>query len=837
MDQLEARLLQTLNIDEIPSLPDAAKVAISATLSAKKSAEAMSKVIAESPSLTLKILKVANSSIYSRIQKVSSIKEAIVLLGFKTVKSIILSVAMKDVFPEERPGWFDYRGFWIHSIATALISEEIAKLLLPHSNSAAYAAGLLHDIGKAVFLLSNERRYNDVVRLIKSKKLTFRQAEIEVFGFDHTDVADFLLEYWELPQSLILPIREHHTMDRHALEKADMDTLIVKISNEVSHIIGFTTFPSEPPYTVTNRIIERLGLLQIDLDRILEKAKKGLESITEVLDVEKSDIKGYFEALASANRELGNMYLENQKIIKDIEGKKDLLASLNELCIVFLKERNIENIVRRCLKTLLETYRFRSASIEYYLNDTQALFFKLFYPNLFKEKNKTGEVSESEEMIKIVRQGEVRPLKKELVYTIESGNGLVLGRMFIEHDGPLSTSVVQPFLDHLALGLNTVRLNLLNEMKTKRLKIAIRRLREENKNRIRLAKLNELMLDSSPASILSVDKNGTVTQFNKQAESIFMQDLANTNFFCLDLFTQKGIEASIESLVKKKETKDMTVSYNGKDRHLHITAAPIEGTTHTLIHITDLTERIENEKLVIQREKMATLGELAAGIAHNLRSPLAVVKGIPELIISDLEKNRLQILSKENRRENKNQEIKENMLLISRSMEKAFAIIDNLMEFSKMEPHSFEHVGLTTIINEAYLFLEYRFKEKRINLINSTSHCFFYGNKSMLIQVFVNLLSNSLDAVREEGIVEISCKKENARMIIHLADNGRGIPQADLERAFEPFFTTSQKANGRGVGLSITRKIITIHGGTIKALPRSGGGTIMEIILPIREEK
>jgi len=226
---------------------------------------------------------------------------------------------------------------------------------------------------------------------------------------------------------------------------------------------------------------------------------------------------------------------------------------------------------------------------------------------------------------------------------------------------------------------------------------------------------------------------------------------------------------------------------------------------------------------------MATLGELAAGIAHNPRSPLAVVKGIPEMILSELEQKKLQGVYKTKALEGLEADIKENMELITKSMDKAFAIIDSIMDFSKKETGEFENLNLEQIVNEAFLLVEHRLKGKSIRIINNTKGSTLYGNKHMLIQVFVNLITNSIDAIEKSGTIEVRYKKENGKSFIHLIDDGKGINKSDRERIFEPFYTTSGKANGTGIGLSITRKMVTLLGGSIRARLGKEKGTVMEI--------
>ena len=104
---------------------------------------------------------------------------------------------------------------------------------------------------------------------------------------------------------------------------------------------------------------------------------------------------------------------------------------------------------------------------------------------------------------------------------------------------------------------------------------------------------------------------------------------------------------------------------------------------------------------------------------------------------------------------------------------------------------------------------------------------------NMMIKIFLNLLKNSMDAIKDTGTIKVNYRKEKDKIIIRFIDNGRGIEKDDIDRIFEPFYTTSGRANGTGVGLSITRTMVTIHGGSIKALQGKDGGTIMEITFPV----
>jgi signal transduction histidine kinase len=106
----------------------------------------------------------------------------------------------------------------------------------------------------------------------------------------------------------------------------------------------------------------------------------------------------------------------------------------------------------------------------------------------------------------------------------------------------------------------------------------------------------------------------------------------------------------------------------------------------------------------------------------------------------------------------------------------------------------------------------------------------------MLTQVFLNLIANSIDAVREKGTIEVSCSRKAGKTVIQVADDGSGIDERELEKVFEPFYTHSGRADGTGIGLSVTRKMVILHGGSIRALRRQGGGTIIEMSFPRKSD-
>jgi putative nucleotidyltransferase with HDIG domain/PAS domain S-box-containing protein len=846
VNPIESRLADAVNIGEIPVLPEVARIAISRTLSLEKSAEEIAKIIREDPSLTLKIMKLANSPLYARDKPVSNIKDAIILLGYKTIKSVILSVTIKDIFSNKESKRFNYQGFWIHSLAVAHLTEEIARILRHTSEEDAYAAGLLHDIGKVILLLTDEEDYIKSLGYIESERSSFKNAETKVFGLDHADIAEFLFKYWDIPGKLSVPVRDHHKEAASVLAASSPLSPMLKIANEIAHIAGYPTQTNEPPYELTEELVERLGLLNEDLDRIVQTLKANIDARIELLNLQKSDTKGYFETLTSANRELGRMFVDNQQIVQEVRSKTSVVAELNKLSLLFLKGKNIDSVLREALAVFLRALDFDAVSAEFYLNEEKSLLIKVFHPKLFADGGRIVRSSEVEESRKVVPRGSVTSFGASAVFPLHAGGGAEMGKIFVE--GPEKKpdpAEVKTFIDHISLGLSNVRLHLTDSIKTEKLGIAVRQLKEENENRKKVLELNKLLLDNSPIGILSVDENGKVITCNREAEQMLGEEIRDKQFLQLSTFVKNNLQAAVDGVLKRRESADLTVAHDGKHRTFHLKVAPVESTGQCLVLLSDITERIENDRLLIQKEKMATLGELAAGIAHNLRSPLAVVKGIPEMILEELDTHTLRVAkaggdagaAKGARGGappgvNAEEELRENMKLIAGSVEKAFAIIDSLMEFSKTDKGEFTTIDIHDVAEEVRTFLAPRFREKDIRWENRTRSCTLNGNRAMLTQVFLNLIANSIDAVRERGTIEVTCSRKAGRTAIQVIDDGRGIEESELEKVFEPFYTHSGRADGTGIGLSVTRKMVILHGGSIRALRRQGGGTVIEMTFP-----
>ena len=170
----------------------------------------LARIILQDPAMAAKILKLANSAYYGFRQKISSVPQAVSLLGFSTLKNTLLSAAVFDVFRLSAAG-FDVHGLWTHSVATAAAAKLVAKRVRYPSLEKAYTAGLLHDLGKVMIARYLPKSLASVVRMVTEDQVAMYDAETHVIGLAHPAFAGWVMSRWGMPSQLIEAVEYHHS--------------------------------------------------------------------------------------------------------------------------------------------------------------------------------------------------------------------------------------------------------------------------------------------------------------------------------------------------------------------------------------------------------------------------------------------------------------------------------------------------------------------------------------------------------------------------------------------------------------------------------------------------
>jgi PAS domain S-box-containing protein len=340
------------------------------------------------------------------------------------------------------------------------------------------------------------------------------------------------------------------------------------------------------------------------------------------------------------------------------------------------------------------------------------------------------------------------------------------------------------------------------------------------------------ILRNSADAILTLDRQERITSWNKGAEAIFGYTEEEMMGKSLELLMPEHLKQQKElekiSVVTRKEGflrsyHTQRVTKDGQTIDVLFTRTAIRDGTGELIGYSSVLKNVTEQKLLdrhlAQMEKLSAIGEIAAGLAHEIKNPLAGIKGAIEIIRDSLTPNHphRQVLA----------EVLSEVARIDRS-------VMNLLSYSKPKQPDFLKVNLVRLIKNVLSFLQKMADAKSIqlHLIAPCEVPLITGDEHELKQLFVNLILNSLEAIEREGNVWVRVRCEfDSHVRVEIADDGVGIPPEQLSKIFLPFFTS--KKHGTGLGLATCKRIVSNHGGSIRVDSAPGKGAQFAIELAL----
>ena len=344
----------------------------------------------------------------------------------------------------------------------------------------------------------------------------------------------------------------------------------------------------------------------------------------------------------------------------------------------------------------------------------------------------------------------------------------------------------------------------------------------------RLKDFNENIVESLKIGVVTVDLEDRIESWNSQLENLLEiprhlaigHDLADV--FPPDLVAEisaHGSSGHVASIYKHH--------LNGRaGRHLvvNVSIAPLIGKDSArlgrLVLIDDITQRTRLEEQMVQTEKLTSLGLLAAGVAHEVNTPLAVIS------------NYIQMLAKQIPADDPRQKTIERIV---KQTFRASEIVNNLLNFSRTGSIEFSEVDMNSVLEETLTLVQHPLRTAHVNVIKNYSGQLplVLGSTTRLQQVFLNLFMNARDAMPNGGMLEVRTGAQNGSVEVEVTDTGMGIAAENLNRIFDPFFTTKASGRGTGLGLSVSYGIIKEHAGKVDVRSTPGKGTSFRLEFPV----
>jgi PAS domain S-box-containing protein len=341
------------------------------------------------------------------------------------------------------------------------------------------------------------------------------------------------------------------------------------------------------------------------------------------------------------------------------------------------------------------------------------------------------------------------------------------------------------------------------------------------------------ILESIDRGIITVDLQGKITSCNRALEEILEVEAKTIVGHSLEevfISDDPLYQLLTESIQEEARPQEMDLAYTNKKGSIK----PLRLTTFSLkkqagervggiLLIKDMTEIRKLEERIQRASRLAALGQLTQRLVHEIRNPLSAM---------DIN---LQLLQERLGSRSEDPEIGRYLEIISAETRRLNEVLRNAQVFSRPESPDLDTVDLHQIIDQVLFLIKEEASRREIEIVDNlqAEHSMVKADPDQMKQVFLNLFKNSIEAMSKGGKLEVLSRNDGQGKIIgvELVDTGSGIPMANLQRVFDPYFTTKKK--GTGLGLSIVHNIIAQHGGTIDVTSWLGEGTIFSIILPL----
>jgi two-component system NtrC family sensor kinase len=350
----------------------------------------------------------------------------------------------------------------------------------------------------------------------------------------------------------------------------------------------------------------------------------------------------------------------------------------------------------------------------------------------------------------------------------------------------------------------------------------------------------ERIIDSLPVGLYVVDREYRVHAWNRKRETgmqgiLREEAMGRTIFEILRRQPADLLRREFDEVFKSGDVMqlEMESTATGERRIYRVSKVPMRindtDVTHVITIGEDITDAKRAQTRIAQAEKLAALGQLAAGVMHEINNPLATIGACAETMVFQLQDGEVPAPLRE--------AFDEYCHIIDHEVHRCKRIVDGLLDFSRPKSDDRGPVDMNEVVAHTLFLLKHHARFKRMTVetsVEATVDHIVRGNREQLVQVVMALLLNATDAMSDGGAIHIRTFARPVREVVtEVRDEGHGIPASELTRIFEPFYTTKSPGRGTGLGLSICYSIVADHGGRIEVESTVGEGSIFRICLPV----
>ncbi len=347
------------------------------------------------------------------------------------------------------------------------------------------------------------------------------------------------------------------------------------------------------------------------------------------------------------------------------------------------------------------------------------------------------------------------------------------------------------------------------------------------------------IIDSLPVGLYVIDREYRISVWNRKRET-GMQGVSRDDAIGRTIF--EILHRQPASVLRREfddvfatgrlQTFQMESRASGEMRTYRISKIPMRlddgPVTHVITVGEDVTDWREAQERFAQAEKLAAIGTLAAGVMHEINNPLATIAACAESLELSLA--------------DPPPALRDGLRLIQSEVSRCKGITDSLLDFSRPKATDKSFVDVNAAIERTLFVLKHHTRFKKLAVETDLDRSLgpvVLANEEQLVQVFMALLLNAMDAMREQGTIELRTRwgGDAQSIVAEVVDHGEGIRRADLPKIFEPFYTTKAPGRGTGLGLSICYAIVAEHGGRIEVDSTPGEGSVFRIVLPRSDER